>query len=314
MSSRAPYTRRATPASGAATPLPLWLRALSRLPWGVLYGAARCLAFIVHRVLRYRVGVVRANVSASFPELDRRAQNRIVRDYYRRLGDLVAEVVKSATLGARELGDRVALHNLEVVRGELEAGRSVLIVAAHHCNWEWLLLSLSLQIGFPLAAAYKPLHDARAERWMRRLRTRFGGTLIPAKELLGHLIAHRGPQAIAMVADQEPVTSDYKWWTRFLGRPTAFYMGPEKIAQVTRNAVVFAAMRRIARGRYEVNLEMIAPARAALAAGEITERYARLVEAQILASPEDWTWSHRRWKLRRSLYGGAANALDAEPP
>jgi lauroyl/myristoyl acyltransferase len=39
-----------------------------------------------------------------------------------------------------------------------------------------------------------------------------------------------------------------------------------------------------------------------LAPGALTERYARLVEAQILASPADWPWSHKRWKLKKSLY------------
>ncbi|MGH8220079.1 MAG: lysophospholipid acyltransferase family protein [Steroidobacteraceae bacterium] len=314
MTSSAPSKPRATDEGcppGAATPLPFALRALSRLPWPMMYGAAACLACLAHHVLRYRLEVVRANVCSSFPQLDARARRRIVRGYYGRLGELAAEVVKAATLAPRELEERVALRNLDVLRGELEGGRSVLIVAAHQCNWEWMLLVMSLKLGFPLAAAYKPLHGSRAERWMRLLRTRFGGTLIPAKELLGHLIRNRSPQAVAMVADQEPVTSEFKWWTRFLGRATAFYMGPEKIAQATRLAVVFAAGRRIARGRYEISFEPLAPARATLEPGEITERYARLVEAQILASPEDWTWSHRRWKLKRPLYGAGASALDA---
>lgn len=298
------------PAPDGATPLPLALRALSRLPWFVMYGAGACLAFLAHRVLRYRLDVVRENVRGSFPDADERERRRIVRGYYQRLGELAVEVVKAATLAPRELEQRVTLRNIEALRSELEAGRSVLIAAAHQCNWEWMLLVMSLKLGFPLAAAYKPLHGSRGERWMRLLRTRFGGRLIPAKELLAQMMRSRSPQAVAMVADQEPVSSEFKWWTRFLGRPTAFYMGPEKIAQATRIAVVFAAARRIARGRYEISFEPLAPARALLEPGEITERYARRVEAQILASPEDWTWSHRRWKLKRPIYGGA-NALDA---
>src|SRR5579884_558041 len=184
-----------------ASMLPRWLRALSRLPWPLLYGFASCLAFLVHRVLRYRLDVVRANVRGSFPHLDARAQRHIVRGYYRRLGELAAEVVKAVTLSPRELEARVVLRNFEVLRRELESGRSVLIAAAHQCNWEWMLLALSLKLGFPLAAAYKPLHGARGERWMRQLRTRFGGALVPAKELLSHILKARGPRAIAMVAD-----------------------------------------------------------------------------------------------------------------
>ena len=295
----------------AATQLPCWLKALSRLPWGILYACTAGLAWIAYRVLRYRVGVVRSNIAGSFPELSAPERRAIERDYYARLGELVAEVVKSATITAAELEQRVQVRNYGAVRDELDAGRSVLIVGAHQCNWEWMLLALSLQLGARLEAAYKPLHAAGAERVMRALRTRFGGALIPAKDLLASLLRTRkAVRAVAMVADQEPVTSDYKWWTQFLHRPTAFYMGPEKIAQVTRYAVVFVAVRRLARGRYEISFERLAAPRAPLEPGDLTERYARLVEAQIRASPADWMWSHRRWKLKRPMYAGAAQ-LDA---
>jgi KDO2-lipid IV(A) lauroyltransferase len=36
--------------------------------------------------------------------------------------------------------------------------------------------------------------------------------------------------------------------------------------------------------------------------GELTERYVRLVEQQIRDAPPDWPWSHKRWKLKKSLY------------
>lgn len=290
--------------------MPFWLAALSRLPWGVLYAAGSSLAFLAYRVARYRLHVVRANIAGAFPELEPRARRRLEREYYHGLGELVAEVIKSATLPAEELERRVSILNLALAREELEAGRSVLIVAAHQCNWEWLLHALSLRLGYPLDAAYKPLHDARSERLMRTIRSRFGSSMIPAKDLLARIVSRRDPRAFAMVADQEPVTSDFKWWTQFLNRTTAFYMGPEKIAQATRYAVVFASMRRLERGRYEVALEPLASARAALEPGALTERYARLVEAQIRASPGDWTWSHRRWKLRRPMYSAALGALD----
>ncbi len=304
--------RSAPPTPRADAALPWWLRAASRLPWALAYGCASCLAWTARCVLRYRLGVVRANLASAFPQATCGERRRLERAYYGRLGELAAEVVKSAALTPEEIDRRVALSGLESLRAELQAGRSVLILAAHQCNWEWLLLALSAKLGHPLLAAYKPLHDARSERVMRALRSRFGGTLVPAKELLGRLLAERTVRAVAMVADQEPVTSDYKWWTSFLQRPTAFYQGPEKIAQVTRCAAFFASMRRIARGRYEVGFEPLVESRARIEPGALTERYARLVEAQIRASPEDWTWSHRRWKLRRPVYGAEPGPLDRE--
>ena len=88
------------------------------------------------------------------------------------------------------------------------------------------------------------------------------------------------------------------------GRDTAFYMGPEEIARVTRFPVFFVAMRRLSRGHYEMDFQPMAEAGQVLPSGTLTERYARLVEAQIQAAPADWPWSHKRWKLKKSLYAG----------
>jgi KDO2-lipid IV(A) lauroyltransferase len=61
--------------------------------------------------------------------------------------------------------------------------------------------------------------------------------------------------------------------------------------------MIFVAMRRVARGRYEMVFERIAGGKTTFDAGVPTEHYARLVETELRASPEDWVWSHRRWKL-----------------
>jgi lauroyl/myristoyl acyltransferase len=35
---------------------------------------------------------------------------------------------------------------------------------------------------------------------------------------------------------------------------------------------------------------------------DIIERYAREVEAQIIASPTDFLWLHRKWKYKKPAY------------
>lgn len=288
-------------ATGLAPPtaqeLPWWLRMLSRAPLGVLYFLATCSVFVMRRVVRHRVATVRTNIERSFPDLPVREQRRIENGYYANLSQVLAEVLRTGALTRAELQQRVSFRNSQGVREIIAAGGSALVVCAHQCNWEWLLLALSVQLQVPVQAAYKPLRGALGERLMRTLRSRFGAELVPAKQLLASLLQRRDARIIAMVADQAPVSSDFRHWTRFLARPTAFYMGPEKIAQATRFAVIFVGMRRISRGHYEVFCEPLAAARERAAPGEITERYARAVEREVLAAPADWLWAHRRWKL-----------------
>ena len=57
-----------------------------------------------------------------------------------------------------------------------------------------------------------------------------------------------------MNADQAPVSTDKRYWTRFLGQDTAFYVGAEQIARATRLPVLYVLMRRVRRGFYEVEI------------------------------------------------------------
>lgn len=256
------------------------------------------------KVIPYRRHVVLANLTASFPEWDDATRERVIRDYYRGFADMLVEVMRSLRLTPAELARRVALTNPGLVRDEVAKGKPVLLVAAHQANWEWMLLGLSTQLGLPVDAAYKPLVDNWAEIEMRKLRGRFGARLIPAQELLGDIIRQRhAPRAIAMVADQEPVTSERKQWVKFLNRDTAFFLGPEEITRATKYASFFLRLERVSRGHYEVTFVPLAAAGETLASGEFTGRYARLVEEQIREAPADWPWSHKRWKLKKPLYG-----------
>jgi Kdo2-lipid IVA lauroyltransferase/acyltransferase len=281
-----------------------WLRLAAALPLRALYALATLIGWVTYRMFPYRDHVVRENLGIAFPQLDESGLRELMRGYYTGFAQVLVEIVKAASISAKELAAHVAIANIELVRQPLTAGTPILIVAAHQCNWEWFQLALAHELGFPLDAAYKPLVNPWAEREMFTLRSRFGSRLVPADALLADILQRREMvRAICMIADQEPTKSEHKHWTRFLNRDTAFFLGTEEIARVTRYPVFFAAMRRIARGRYRMEFTQLAAAGETLAAGDLTERYARLVEAQIRAAPADWPWSHKRWRLKKSLYG-----------
>ncbi|MEO8309481.1 MAG: lysophospholipid acyltransferase family protein [Pseudomonadota bacterium] len=292
-----------TALAAPATTLPLWLRALSRMPLPMLYGLFGLLAWIAFRVLRIRLPVVLANIRSCFPEKTDAAILRIARAHYRQLGEMAAEIIRSARLSPQQFLAHVTVRNIELPRGYLAQQRPLLLVAAHQANWEWVLQAMALQLGYPLDVGYKPIRSQSIDRAMNAIRTRFGAHLVPAKDLLADLLQRRHiVRGIAMLADQEPLSSDHQRWVTFLGRDTAFYMGPEQMARATRYHAVFVALRRVSRGNYEVEFMPLADSSEQLAFGEFTNRYARLVEQEIRAAPGDWTWGHRRWKLKRGVY------------
>lgn len=270
----------------------------------LLYVAMGAAAWLAYRLLGLRRSVIRQNLARSFPGLGGRERRAIERDFSRRQGELAAEVIFAARIGEAELRERVAFPDPALLESQ---GRSkpIVLVGAHHGNFEWAMQRLSLEMPGRFVCLYKPLRNPKVDGWMRRLRSRFGARLIPAKTVLRELAQSRDLAAVGLIADQVPRTSPEKHWLSFLGQDTAFYMGPELLGRALRTRVAFMRMRRVARGRYEIELEALNEPGETLPHGALTERYARTLERWIRDDPAGWWWSHRRWKLRRDgRYGG----------
>ena len=149
---------------GSSAKPSLWVRALSRIPLALWYPVAR-----LHGLLRHQRDSVspprgREESRASFPEWDDATRERVIRDYYRGFADMLVEVMHRLRLTPR--GNRAAREAGEPRAGARRGrrkGKPVLLLAAHQCNWEWMLLGLSTQLGVPVDAAYKPLVDSWAE-------------------------------------------------------------------------------------------------------------------------------------------------------
>lgn len=87
---------------------------------------------------------------------------------------------------------------------------------------------------------------------------------------------------------------------QFLNQPTAMLGGPEYIAAKLNLPVVFLHIFRVRRGRYSIRFTAITEDPSMLEEGEITRRYARLLEESINKNRYNWLWSHKRWKRELS--------------
>jgi Kdo2-lipid IVA lauroyltransferase/acyltransferase len=280
------------------------IKFFSRLPWAVLYAFSAFIYFLAYYVVRHRQHVIREQLEKVYPTASLAERAVIHKQFLKNFCDVLIEVLKSVSMRPEDMQRRMRVTNVEAARKYLDAGQSIMFMTSHLGNWEWLLHGVTLQVGYPVDAAYKPLHDAWAERLMLNVRSRFGARLVPAKELLADFLKRRGVvRAIGMNADQAPVSTDQRYWTQFLGQDTAFYIGAEQIARAMRLPILYARIQRVRRSYYEVELLPLWDGREVLAPNEITERYARACESAVLRSPADWLWSYRRWRLKKPLYG-----------
>lgn len=277
---------------------------MSRWPRRLLDAFGFVAYFVVYRVLRWRRRLAATNLANAFPEKTAAQREDILRQSYRNLGRTLGEALWGYAASSEELAARVHYVNPELVAKYAARGQSVVLLAAHFCNWEWLLLTAGPVLKVPIDAVYKPQRVPSVDVYLRAARGRFGGNPIPHQTFMFEVMKRRADvRAYALVADHTPRHNEEKHWTRFLNQDTAFFVGADKIARILKAPVIYVAMRREGAGRYSVELKLLAePPYDRDAGPEIVERYARNLEEEIRRSPADWLWINRKWKYRKPLY------------
>ena len=79
-------------------------------------------------------------------------------------------------------------------------------------------------------------------------------------------------------------------------RPAPFFRGPELLAQRANAAVVFAGIKKVKRGYYQITLHGYTDDAAELPAGKMMQDYVQFMEQQLKEQPANWMWTHNRWK------------------
>jgi len=277
-------------------------RVAGLLPDAVLYGGlAPLICFVLHRVVRYRVGVVRSNLAHSFQEKSEAERRTIERKFYRHLAEVFVDTVKLATVSKREILDRMVYRDIGAHEAAVR-GRSWISAMSHYGSWE-LTINYVCHTDHRVLAVYRPLHNAVFDRFYRTVRARFGTQPVPMNDILKEALRSKRPGerpvTVALIADQTPPWHEIKRWYRFLGQDTPFFSGIEKMALRLKMPVYFMYIRKVAPRRYEAEFHRLYDGSEAVAEHEITERYIGLLETMIRESPELWMWSHRRWKHRK---------------
>jgi KDO2-lipid IV(A) lauroyltransferase len=285
--------------------LPALLRLLGRVPLPLLYGIADLLFFAVFRVFGFQRALATDNIARAFPDMPAAQVAQLAARSTKNAAHVVFETIASSRFSDAELAQRVIIDNPQLIEELVQEHRTVVTLAAHHANWEWLQLACAARLSAPLAALYKPLGHAGLDAFLHQLRGRFGSRLIVARTALQQLLQFaRKPGIIALVADQVPRPDDEQYWSVLLGRETAFFTGPEKLARLLQAPLVFAHMQRLRRGYYRVHFDVLARPPYPEPEGDLMERYIRALEAQIRAAPQDWVWVYKRWKYPKSVYAG----------
>lgn len=281
------------------------LKALARLPLGVLYRLSDITGFVLCHLVRYRRRVILKNLRECYPAKTDAELRHIAGDFYRHLSDYFFETVKLLHISDAEIERRLKFENLELIESVLKDGRSVTVYFSHCFNWEWapsITLHLASHVdGKPVrfCQIYRPLRNEWFDGVMLGLRSRFGSVSIKKTRTLRDLVTfHRKGEltVTGFMSDQKPSHGDPVHVIEFLRRPTAVITGTAVLACRMSTGVVYWDTVREGRGYYRIVTRPITDNASTMTPEEVTARYFQMLEQTVDRDPANWLWSHNRWK------------------
>ena len=177
-------------------------------------------------------------------------------------------------------------------------GKGIIFVISHLGSWEYLAFLPFLR-STPCSVVVRPIKNPYVYRWVQRLRRATKLNPIDknksVKEILHEL---KSNHLVAILIDQWAGNDGI--WVDFFGKATSTTSVPARLAKKYGAALVPARCLRTRAGHYKI---MIEPA-VEVSGGETWERDTtvdlnRWLEYSIRALPEQWIWSHRRWRAAR---------------
>ncbi|MCX6231522.1 MAG: lysophospholipid acyltransferase family protein [Bacteroidetes bacterium] len=277
-------------------------RLLAVLPFAVLYKIADFVYFLLYYVIKYRKDVIYTNLKNAFPLKSEAEIDQLRKKYTKIMADLIIESLKAPYLSKKSILSRFTFNNIDILDHLYCKNKSLFVVCGHTGSWELAGMIFPLITKYKIYGIYQPQSNPYFDKHIKKIRSTFGLYPVTSQQAYKTFIREKENLILSIiVADQAPPKNGDHYWTNFLNQETAFFTGLEKMSKSLDYAVVFLSIIRTDRGKYSLDFELLTETPKLTTYGEISEMYVRSLENLINQYPENWLWSHRRWKHKRNL-------------
>lgn len=257
------------------------------------------LAYFFYYIFPIRKNVVLKNLQIAYPENNISVVKKSALRIYKSFAITLVELLYLPYMSRQKIIDAVECINPELIIEKYKEGKGIILLSSHFGNWEFIAISVAMQIGIPFSVIVKPLRNPYVFEWMNKARTKFGNEIVP----LGISIRKtyqtlKEKKIVAMVADQRGPREGVR--VNFFGRVVSVYTGPAALALKTGSPIIFGVPVRQKNYKYRTVLVEISktdlPENDEDKIKEISQRHTAYLEKIIRENPEQWLWMHDRWK------------------
>ncbi len=260
----------------------------------------------LYRLGGKRIEYVRANLRLAFPDLDPEERDRIGRESYAHIAWNLVDVARATRWSAEQMASRVTIVGTEQIEAALARGKGALGLTLHLGSFE-LAVRAAPVVGLPLIVVGRPFRNPLVRAWMNAHRTRTGAELIEHRNVAPRILrALRKGRLVVFLNDQYSRRS-LGVFVPLFGARCSTSAGPAILALRSGAAVIPCYMLREGPDRHRLTFlppvdweptgDREKDVEAATAACNAA------LEGIIREHPEQWMWSHRRFRHSPDLEG-----------
>ena len=272
------------------------LRLSTLLPYAWILRLGRGLGWLVFYLLPERRRITRTNIGLAFPELDEKAQRKLVRQVFCFATQAVFESALAWWSSEQRLKSLVRIEGLEHIDAALEKGKGVILLGGHYTTLEMggRLIALYTK-GY---GTYKRAHNPLFEAVMAGNRQRYFAGLIRSIDMRSILRSLRDNKVIWYAPDQDFGIQN-SVFAPFMGVPTATLTITARLAGRSGSSVLPFYSEQLDNNKGYL-LRIAAPLENYPSNHDIADATAvnQAIENQVRRAPAQYLWGHRRFKTR----------------
>ena len=239
--------------------------------------------------------LIHHNIKKAFPEISLEKLNKITKLMWNNYGRVFAEYMFIKDFRANKSNSKIEIEGQEILDEIKKNNKQVVFISGHLSNFELMAMHIE-KVGIKLSVIYRPLNNKFLNKIMERIRKRYicknqikkgiGGL----KKLIG---LKKNNYSTALMIDQR-VSEGIK--SNFFNQNALTTTIPAQLVKKFKIPVVPIFIERIDNINFKIVINKPIYFDNNISIKKITDELNQVLEKMIIYKPEQWIWSHNRWK------------------
>jgi KDO2-lipid IV(A) lauroyltransferase len=240
--------------------------------------------------------IVFSNLKIAFPNIDENQKKQILKKMWFNYGKIFAEYMFIKDFRHNEkYSAKISIENKDIIEKIKKDNEQVIFISGHFNNFELMAMQIE-KLGIKLTALYRPLNNPYLNPIMEKIRKKYICKKQVKKGISGTkdlLLDFKDGSSIALMIDQR-VSQGIR--SNLFNKEALTTTIPAQFIKKFKIRIVPVHVERQRDNDFKIKFFEPVNFSNEESIETITFKLNKILEEMIIKSPEQWIWTHNRWK------------------